>query len=34
MEPLEVARRAFAALPSTVQEYYYRGDSACMKAGW
>jgi hypothetical protein len=27
--PLEVARRAFAALPSTVQEYYYRGDSAC-----
>jgi hypothetical protein len=29
MEPLEVARRAFAALPSTVQEYYYRGDSAC-----
>ena len=29
MEPLEVARRSFAALPSTVQEYYYRGDSAC-----
>src|SRR5208283_2790582 len=29
MEPLEVARRAFAALPSTVNEYYYRGDSAC-----
>ncbi len=29
MEPLEVARRAFAALPSTVTEYYYRGDSAC-----
>jgi hypothetical protein len=29
MEPLEVARRAFAALPSTVREYYYRGDSAC-----
>ena len=29
MEPLEVARRAFAALPSTVKEHYYRGDSAC-----
>ena len=29
MEPLEVARRAFAALPSSVKEYYYRGDSAC-----
>src|ERR1017187_7286206 len=29
MEPLAVAQRAFAALPSTVQEYYYRGDSAC-----
>jgi hypothetical protein len=29
MEPLEVAQRAFAALPSTVNEYYYRGDSAC-----
>jgi hypothetical protein len=29
MEPREVARRAFAALPSTVKEYYYRGDSAC-----
>lgn len=29
MEPLEVAQRAFAALPSTVTEYYYRGDSAC-----
>jgi hypothetical protein len=24
-----VARRAFAALPTTVQEYYFRGDSAC-----
>jgi hypothetical protein len=33
MEPLEVARRAFAALPSTVQEYYYRGDSACHESG-
>jgi hypothetical protein len=29
MEPLPVAQRAFAALPRTVQEYYYRGDSAC-----
>jgi hypothetical protein len=29
MEPLEVAQRAFAALPGTVQEYFYRGDAAC-----
>jgi Transposase DDE domain group 1 len=29
MKPLEVAQRAFAALPSTVKEFYYRGDSAC-----
>lgn len=29
MEPLEVAKRAFAALPDTVKEFYYRGDSAC-----
>lgn len=28
-EPLRVARRAFAALPPTVSEYYFRGDSAC-----
>lgn len=28
-EPLRVARRAFAALPSTVKEYYFRGDAAC-----
>lgn len=27
--PLSVARRAFAALPPTVNEYYFRGDSAC-----
>jgi hypothetical protein len=33
MEPLEVARRAFAALPSTVREYYYRGDAACHESG-
>jgi len=29
MEPLEVAKRAYAAVPSTVKELYYRGDSAC-----
>jgi len=28
MAPLEVAKRAFAALPETVEEFYYRGDSA------
>ena len=28
-EPLRVARRAFQALPTTVGEYYFRGDSAC-----
>ena len=28
-EPLRVARRAFQALPPTVGEYYFRGDSAC-----
>lgn len=28
MEPLLVAQRAFAALPETVEEYYYRADSA------
>jgi hypothetical protein len=33
MEPLEVARRAFAALPGTVGEYYYRSDSACHESG-
>lgn len=27
--PLPVAQAAFAALPLTIQEYYYRGDSAC-----
>jgi hypothetical protein len=27
--PLPVAQAAFAALPATIQEYYYRGDSAC-----
>lgn len=29
MAPLTVAKRAFAALPQTVQTYYFRGDSAC-----
>ena len=28
-EPRRVAQRAFAALPETVGEYYFRGDSAC-----
>jgi Transposase DDE domain group 1 len=28
-EPRRVAQRAFAALPETVSEYYFRGDSAC-----
>ncbi len=28
-EPLTVARRAFQALPEMVNEYYFRGDSAC-----
>jgi hypothetical protein len=32
MEPLEVAQRAFAAVPKSVSEYYYRGDSACHEA--
>ena len=33
MAPREVAQRAFAALPSTVEEYYDRGDSACHESG-
>jgi hypothetical protein len=28
-EPLRVAQRGFQALPETVREYYFRGDSAC-----
>lgn len=32
-EPLRVARRAFQALPPTVKEYYFRGDSACWEKG-
>jgi hypothetical protein len=27
--PLPVAQAAFAALPATIKEFYYRGDSAC-----
>ena len=33
MEPLGVAQQAYAALPRTVQELYFRGDSACHEAG-
>ena len=29
MKPLPVTQRAFQALPPTVVEYYFRGDSAC-----
>jgi Transposase DDE domain group 1 len=29
MDPLAVAKKAFAALSETVTTYYYRGDSAC-----
>jgi len=32
-EPLRVAQRAFQGLPETVQEYYFRGDSACWEKG-
>jgi len=32
-EPLRVAQRAFAALPETVGERYFRGDSACDEEG-
>jgi len=28
-QPLRVARQAFAAVPPTVREFYFRGDSAC-----
>jgi len=31
-EPLPVARRAFQALPDTVEEYYFRGDAACWES--
>lgn len=33
MDPLTVAKRAFAALPETVTTYYYRGDSASHESG-
>jgi len=29
VEPLRVAQRAYQALPETVNEFYFRGDSAC-----
>jgi hypothetical protein len=29
MAPLTVAKQAFACLPPTVEEFYFRGDSAC-----
>ena len=29
MDPLTTAKKAFSALPKTVQEYSFRGDSAC-----
>ncbi len=32
MEPLAVAQPAFAVLPGTVKELYFRGDSACHEA--
>jgi hypothetical protein len=32
MEPLNAAQRAFAALPPTVETFYFRGDSACHEA--
>lgn len=32
MEPLTVAKRAFAALPATVEKFYYRADSASHEA--
>jgi len=31
--PLTCAQAAFAALPETVTEYYFRGDSACHESG-
>ena len=33
MDPLAVAKKSFAALPETVETYYYRGDSACHESG-
>jgi hypothetical protein len=31
--PLAVAQRAYQALPKTVREFYFRGDSACYEEG-
>ena len=33
MQPLTVAKAAFAALPETVKTYYFRGDSGCHESG-
>jgi len=33
MDPLHVAKKAYAALPETVTRCYYRGDSACHESG-
>jgi hypothetical protein len=33
LAPLQCAKAAFAALPDTVREYYFRGDSACHESG-
>ena len=33
MDPLPVAKQAFAAFPETVTTYYYQGDSACQESG-
>ena len=33
LAPLECAKAAFAALPETVTEYFFRGDSACHEHG-
>jgi hypothetical protein len=38
MQPLPVTKRAFQALPDTVQEFYFRGDSGygipCLRGKW
>jgi hypothetical protein len=33
IEPLRVAKAAFAALPGSMITYYYRRDSACQEIG-
>ena len=32
-DPLSAARRAFAALPESIEERYFRGDAACYESG-